>query len=257
MKENEFQKCLNKYFYETQDNFLNILCPKGNEKISIKHLLKIFNNFNEIKLYDKPDGYIITKKYIYIFEHFEIDATNNSKKGSQSRREENRIDRKFKNIKVNKQNEMKTILETYDITISIENLVENFKNICQDHHNKIESYKNNLIKKGIASLDSKFKICFVIEDVTPLGTFYLNNFKRTTLRISNIKECLNFLQKNIINVDYYFLLNQYDNEKNRYFFKKSFIKDMKRFAIKQEDIKMINWKPNEVRFEFTVPFQNE
>ena len=239
--EKEFENCIHKYF-ENQDGYTYLPRKKQGTK---NDLVKIIKNFDKLELYDKPDGYILTKNYIYILEHFEIDATKLNKKGSQTRKEESRIDKDFNNV-INQSIQDKVLYnEQMQIEISSENLTNNFIKIYLNHYKKIESYKRHLIEEGIANESSRFKICFFVEDVTPLGTFHLNGFRRTTLRISDIKECVQIMQKN--SVDYLFLLNQYDNNKSRYFLQKTWLKDISNEAKPYKSIKMFNWKPIDMR----------
>ena len=137
------------------------------------------------------------------------------------------------------------------IDISAENLYKCFRQNYSNHFAKINSYVDNLSKSKILNNDKNFKVCFFIEDTTPLGTFYLNKNKRTTLSIINIKECLKII--NSQPVDYIFLLNQYDNDKAIYFVKKEWIDELLQNAMQIKNIKMINWTPMEIRFNIPIP----
>lgn len=247
MKLSEFELCYNTYL-QGNVHFCVATKPKNN----LTKLDKILSNLSNIIFFDRPDGYMVFKDYILIFEHFEINATNSNRKGSQIRKEEARIDRKFNELFEEIDNQNKIWGEQMDVEISTENLVNNFNKQYLNHYRKIEEYKRHLIKEGVATKDTKFQVCFCIEDNTTLGSFSLVNHKPTTLRIVDIKECLETTIKN--KVDYLMLFNTFYNDRSIYFTSKSGLKDLLLKSSKMQEIKMVNWKPNVLSGRYFIPY---
>lgn len=244
MKKQEIEKCISKYFYDENANSGKVEIPFTRQK-EIQDLLNIIRNFNNLIVNEEPDGFIVMQDYILILEHFEIDATKRNRKGSQTRIQENIIENKIN------QTTNTLVSMQMQVNISTNNLIDNFRQIYVNHFNKIENYKKNLISKGIGNQNTKFKICFFIEDVTPMGTFYLNNNQRTKLRITDIKECVEILQSNTI--DYIFCFNEYDNDKDIYFAQKEWLNDILTLAKNGKDIKMLDWQPIVLGANYLIP----
>lgn len=244
----EFKNCIFKYFYEDNQD-IKIMIPQKYEN-ETKELFEIISNFEILNFYNRPDGYINSNDF-YILEHFEINATKTNSKGSQTRKEEARIKSKFNDTISKHKNETVRLFEELQIEISAENLYKCFRQNYLNHFNKVNSYTDNLSKSKLLDNNKNVKVCFFVEDTTPLGTFYLNKNKRTTLRIINIKECLETITSHP--VDYIFLLNQYDNDKSIYFVEKEWINELLQNSMQVKDIKMIDWKPMEMRFNIPIP----
>ncbi len=248
MQLSEFEQCYITYL-QGDVHFCVATKPRNN----IAKLDNILSNLSNIVFFDRPDGYMIFKDYILIFEHFEISASNSNRKGSQVRKEKARIDRKFNELFEQEGNQNKIWGEQMDIEISAENLVCDFNKQYLNHYRKIEEYKKHLIKKGIATIDTKFQVCFCVEDNTTLGSLCLVNHRPTTLRIVDIKECLETIIKN--KVDYLMLFNTFSNDRSVYFTSKSGLKDLLLKSSKMQEIKMINWKPNVLSGRYFIPYK--
>lgn len=158
----------------------------------IKRCMKILENMFSVHCIDCPDGYVYdaNDNLIYIYEHFEIDCSPHSKKGSKLRTSISTVKRETNQEMLN--NESGEITHTVeqgysykkdDGTIVYEigkngdkyrdNYLNTFYTLFDKHHKHLELYKNNCIKK-LGINNPKFKIIFVIEDVTLGGTCLLN-----------------------------------------------------------------------------------
>lgn len=126
---------------------------------------------------DCPDAYYIDEnlRIIYIFEHFEVDNSKHSKKGSSVKENQANDIRTFKKT-VDEQSSKKETIEyksfiKNDVSLKyyFETLVKSFKK----HISSIENYKNNLF--GILKIDKsqqkewKFITTFIIEDTSLFG----------------------------------------------------------------------------------------
>ena len=201
-KMNEFRDCLNKYF-DGSTNAITVenICDFANE---------FFMNANQIVFRDNPDGYLkIADKFI-IIEHFEYDATKRNKKGSETRIEDSRINRRLNNLN-NSSLETKYVHDQMNVIHSTEYLKDNFIKVFTEHNDKINQYKDELSKEGIIDSNSDVLIVFCCEDKTTFGCLAYDNNKYYSFSVIDIKECLDVILKS--NVDYLLLCNSYQNDK--------------------------------------------
>lgn len=169
---------------------------KNNECFTItyetKRCMKVLENMFSVQYADCPDGYVYddNENLIYIYEHFEIDCSPHSKKGSKLRTSISTVKRETNQEMLN--NESGEITHTVeqgysykkdDGTIVYEigkngdkyrdNYLNTFYALFDKHHDHLELYKKNCVEK-LQINNPKFKIIFVIEDVTLGGTCLLN-----------------------------------------------------------------------------------
>ena len=206
---------------------------------SIKELLKIkdFVIKSEIKR-DAPDGYYkISDDEILIMEHFCFDSTT-KRNGSESLAELARI---------NRENNAHDVIKC---TISMTNYWKNLKENFTRHYSKINKYKSNLIEEGIANQNTKFKVAFFIEDVTPLGNMDINSRRRIYAIF-----CDKFIDlfENSPNVDYVFDFSEYGSDKNILFSTRNDIEALRSNEIKIEEIKLVPWEPQVRSFTIKIP----
>ena len=127
-------------------------------------------------------------------------------------------------------------------TISYTNFVKNFIDNFSTHYKKIDAYISNV--KGILGDDfpSKMRICFLVEDVTPIPLLVHNN--------TRIETVIPFYSKDILNalidsprVDW--LLTSYRNNSSRmgYFFSQKYSHDYLNNAYPYSSMKMIAFEP--------------
>ena len=227
----ELQKLFNKYFA-----FGGEIIPMGK---SDKDLIKIKDCI--IKgVFDRdcPDGYYkIGNNEVLIMEHFCFDSTE-IKKGSESLAEMARIERE--------NNKHDSINCSINITNYWENLKENFRR----HYLKINKYKENLIKEGIATKNAKFKVAFFVEDVTPLGNVDIKT--QTRVRLIFLDKFIE-LFRNSTNLDYIFSFSEVGSSKEVTFVTKDNIDALLDNKIKVEEVELIPWKPQVSSFTFKAP----
>ena len=169
--------------------------------------LKINNSNSDISVwlenavdFERPDGYYFdsNKNLLVLFEHFDIDCSERIiKKGNDygSTLRKNTND-KYKEA----QKEIRSSGDYYQSTKVIEqgyckqegnnktfyigqdgdkyrnNFINNFYKPFEDHCKNIENYKNNVINY-LKSEPPEIKVCFLVEDKTMGGTYYLNGKK--------------------------------------------------------------------------------
>ena len=184
MSKNEVTRFKNSYI-----NFL-----KKHEKSDLCKWLENATDF------EKPDGYYFDRnnKFLVIFEHFDIDCSEQMKKKTKSLGSTLRKNYNDTNQEV--QNEIQSSGDLYESTKVIEqgyytqsgnnktfhigengdkyrdNFVKNFKESFDSHSKKIEEYKTHVIQE-LKIQPTKIQICFLVEDKTLLGTYYLTKKK--------------------------------------------------------------------------------
>lgn len=238
---NEFRECLIKYF----DGSTNA--------ITIDNINEFANEFfmhaNQIVIRDNPDGYLkIGDKFI--IEHFEYDATKRNKKGSETRIEDSRINRKFNNLD-NSSHETKYVHDQMNVTHSTEYLKDNFIKVFTEHNNRINQYKDELIKEGVIGSNSDVKVMFCCEDKTTFGCLAYDDNKCYAFSVIDIKECVDVILKS--NVDYLLLCNSYQNDKciNLLPVSNEILKVSKNKTY--HEINMIDFKPQVIGASIFVP----
>ncbi|MDP4152868.1 MAG: hypothetical protein Q8865_05420 [Bacillota bacterium] len=135
--------------------------------------------YSKLEKYDCPDYYSIIKNDVLIFEHFEFDSSNHKRKGSTYRK-------KLASIEADKDLGVKHF--ELPSTLTSKNYVNNLTRSFEEHYKKIELYKKNIAKIAKSDGDINFKVCFFIQDVTPLGNYSNDNNKPLT-----IFDCKQFL----------------------------------------------------------------
>lgn len=194
----EINTILSKYF-PNEENTIRL----ENSKEEEKRFNDCYRFFEGIISYDAPDMYNKIENDVLIVEHFEFDASIRSKKGSQYRQNESRVNSKFNHLL----NSLKKGNINHSCSIkhecSAEKYINNLKHNFNQHYAKIDSYINNLKTKGIIKETTKTKICFFIEDVTCLGSYVLEKGQPKSIVLLYIKQFLDLLD-NSPKVDYIF-----------------------------------------------------
>lgn len=142
--------------------------------------------------YESPDMYIVYEDEIWIIEHFEFDCYKRTRKGSSCRVEHSRIDREMDRIIPTE--EGTTYHDAINANSSYENYIKNVKMYFEAHYKKVAQYKTNLINHNIAKEGMKFNVMFLIDDISPLGTSYVDEHSVwTVIDLAHSKEFLNIM----------------------------------------------------------------
>ena len=149
--------------------------------------------------FERPDGYYFDEnnRLLVIFEHFEIDCSERLIKNGKSlgsKRSKNFVDKHnevqkeiresnsdyYESTKIVEQGYSKQEGDKiiYDLfgggDKNRNNLINNFYESFDNHCKKIEKYKNNVINR-LKIQPLEIKVCFLVEDKTTGGTYYLEN----------------------------------------------------------------------------------
>jgi len=146
-----------------------------------------------------PDAILLIKDKKIIAEHFEIDSSPKTRKGSNLRR---------------------TVAQNRQINYSLfkqENLIKNFVDSCNKHYRQIPRYKKEINKEFDLVADN-WPIWFFVEDITPYGS----DFTKTDIsrNFDALIRCLN----PYANIDFLFYFTKINNQSIRFVASKEQIK---------------------------------
>lgn len=200
---NEVAKVFEKYFQNEVWAYYY-----GEEKF-VKKLMDIIV-MGEKQPGDAPDMVIETEDIILAIEHFEVDCYESGKKGSKHRIEEARINRTHRTQKEKSPTEEGIVIhESINGNSSYEYYIKNVEKSFREHYGKIEQYIENIRKDYVKK---EIIICFLIEDVSPLGTMVCQKGIIEPVALSRSNEFLNLLE-NCTQVDYVMACSEYENNK--------------------------------------------
>lgn len=184
-----------------------------------------------------------------IIEHFEFDCYKKSKKGSQYRIEKSKIDKKYDELIPNLKGAF--FNETIDKECSLEYYLENVKTVFNQHYTKIDIYKENLLSSGLIEVNSSIKTCFLIDDVSPVGTAVFDGTRMLPVVLFQCSEFLDILRKSE-KVDYLITGSNVSNQKYVWFFSQVSIDEYYANIVKYESMKFLNSKPHIIGGKFLL-----
>lgn len=181
----------------------------------------------ELVPFEEPDAYIKIENEILVIEHFRIDGYETfSNGGSVLISNENKISKqpfvKIGNTSV--RNVQIGTINAYD------RYIVNAKARFDKHYRRIKEYKKNLIAKGIADNSSEFIVCFLMDDVSPLGTLTSDGDKIYPVCLAKSKEFLDYFEGKTA-VDWIISAVQIESDYYPYFFSRNDIEDCSKQAI--------------------------
>lgn len=236
----------------------------GNKENSIKFignadkLNDLVKFFDCLIPFDRPDAYAMINDRVLILEHFEFDSSNKGRKGSQQVKEQVRLEREF--AKANATEEGIIVHGEMCTNYTMENYKANILEAFEQHYNKINEYKNNLIKNGKATLETEFITLFFIEDVTELGNLYVdrNGCNTKTLPVI-LPFCDFFLEKfqHSPLLDCVLCASWMPNRNEVWYIDHSMIDDYISNKIYSDSIRIIDFQPHLMGIKIIIPEQNQ
>ena len=123
---------------------------------------------------DHPDAFIKVGNEILIIEHFAIDGYEEKEHvGSLATYNERAIHTKLeKQELINGSNH---ITEQLGVKNSYQQFLDNCYHRFEHHYQQIERYKQHLIDEQIADVDSHYTVCFLMDEVSPIGTLTVDD----------------------------------------------------------------------------------
>ncbi len=123
---------------------------------------------------DHPDAFVKIGNEILIIEHFAIDGYEEKEHaGSLAAFNERAIHARF--TKQESVNGSKQLTARLGVKNSYQQFLDNCYRRFEHHYQQIENYKNHLREEHIADDDSQYTICFLMDEVSPLGTLTVDD----------------------------------------------------------------------------------
>jgi hypothetical protein len=239
MPSDELKEIVRKFF--SDDSEISFYGSKDEVEKEIVPFLRNLISF------ERPDGFSKIENKVMILEHFEFDSTqNSSKKGSETRVELARIDRKNKQIPLTETDIYKDVVKcTHHINQYIDNAINGFLN----HYSKIQSYKEHLKSDNIIDDRTDIKVMFLIEDVTILGNIDLKT--REPIILIKCDKFLDVFEKSE-NIDYILCFSSVNGQNKIWFLSRASIDTYRRNELKVNELEIIDFEPQTISFTFTI-----
>jgi hypothetical protein len=164
--------------YNTQmekDYLLKTFCEKDNNVCTLDDLS--FNNKENVFVkHERPDLIYIGNNNIVGIEHFEVDSSENNKKGSKYRRKytgkyfDKQRKETFENLETGN---VVVRTEKIETQLSYSSLLLNTEKVFDDHYKNIEMYTEEIKKVGYTE-NKKIEYLFLIEYSTIFPSFFQN-----------------------------------------------------------------------------------
>lgn len=145
----------------------------------------IIEALEKIRRFDRPDFFAVVNEKVFLFEHFEIDSSPHSKKGSRNRIEIKKDDDKFSEMfdKFEGENYGKIYNGQLDVRPGSAAYLEHLLSIFEKHYKKIADYKKNILRSLNDDKQRSFVVTFLIEDTSVFGTPYFDGGIKQVLPI--------------------------------------------------------------------------
>ena len=160
------------------------------ESEEIQKLIWFLKN-GKIESFELPDAYIKVDHQILIIEHFAIDGFD-TYPGGGSKFQRNKVmsERRFGNMPLSESGVHSST--KIGVANSYENFIKNCKERFDNHYSHIPCYKEHLISEGLANENSSFTVCFLMDEVSPLGTLTHDGKNLQPVCLAQSKEFLDY-----------------------------------------------------------------
>lgn len=218
---------------------------ENDENIS-KIIYALLNSYRGEEL-KRPDGYYINDDSCYIIEHFEFDSSEPIA-GSQNRRELDRADKYLKDNVI-----FDTVCrQSLNCDYKYQFYKTRLETTFTSHYKNINAYKN-IIRERVSLDNLTIKTVFCIEDTSALGSVYYDDERKLILAPTY---CLSFIKlfENSPNLDIVITYSEVNStSKIVTLLDRNNLQYYKEKALRDEDIKLINWNVNIASFSTIIP----
>lgn len=232
---NEAAASLQKYIYVgAQIHFLG----SGNGARKFVDMLDSPEN----RLYESPD--MIAKKGndVIAIEHFSVDSSKNTRKGSNDSRELGRIEKGLASLRSKAPDNPTIYRDTIKGERSYDNLLINTFKIFDNHYKKIPNYKKNMNTNKIIDSSTNLKTMFFIDDVSPLGSNVQTDNGVMPILLSRSYEFLSFLKLHK-DVDYVLACSYGFGGKQVWFIDNAEIEEYFKYTVDYKNMRFLDMEP--------------
>ena len=180
-------------------------CIEDHDYLSILYNLH-FHNLKPCN--NRPDAHSTFGDTLLLLEHFEFDSSRSTSKGSNQHK-----------ISATTERELNSILESKDFAVVSEtvnktgqNYINSFFKHFNRHYSQIDNYKA-IMQNELSQEYSNIIVGFVIEDSTPLGSFYFDKQKR----LVDLTFCKEFLDLFEVSTNLDFVIFAMTGNDNKYY----------------------------------------
>lgn len=204
--------------------------------------------------FEQPDGYYIAGNTLYVLEHFEFDSTKATRKGSETRRDNNRIEREFNSVPPT--DEGVVLRNSLNVQQNSNNYIENSLKNMDSHYVKIESYLANLKSYGL--VQDTVKVGFFIEDTTMLGNVYDPQGWNPVEPVI-LCHCKHFLDKfeAYPKLDFCICASTYSSQSFLWFIDKQSVLQYRDLEIDLTNIEILSFEPKVLGYKISIPSNND
>lgn len=205
----------------------------------------------ELVSFERPDAYIKIENEILIIEHFAIDGYDTfGDGGSKLKRNENEMQKEFNKISATTDGVHAT--KPLGINNSYDGFLTNCKTRFNHHYEQIESYKKNLLEKHIANATTKFTVCFLMDEISPLGTLTYDGEKICPVCLAKSKEFLEYFES-MKDVDWIISAVMLSDGLKPYFFSQNEISECNKSALDYAAFQFLSSDPMRTDFKILIP----
>lgn len=244
-KFNEADASLQKYIYVgAQIHFLG----SGNGARKFVDMLDSPEN----KFSESPD--MIAKKGndVIAIEHFSVDSSKNTRKGSNDSRELDRIEKKLASLRSKATDNPTIYHDTIKGERSYDNLLINTFKIFDNHYKKIPNYKKNMNTNKIIDSSTNLKTMFFIDDVSTLGANVQTDKGAMPILLPFSYEFLSFLKLHK-DVDYVLACSYGFGGKQVWFIDNAEIDEYFNHIVDYKNMRFLDMEPFVLSAIITVP----
>lgn len=156
MSKLELENLKKNYLYNSLKSVKGLCFPKNEDAITI-----VLDAFVKSIPFERPDGFCIFNKTLYLFEHFSIDSSC-TVKGSSYMKLKHDLD--LQDLRDGQRGCKEIVVQE-----SFQYYIDNFRRIVREHYKNIGVYRENVIKETNGLIFDSIKMVFVGENPLPLG----------------------------------------------------------------------------------------
>jgi len=216
-------------------------------------IYKLCHFFNQGKLvsFERPDAYIKVENEILIIEHFAIDGYDTfNGGGSKLMRNINVLQKEFDKKEASSEGVYMT--KPLGVCSSYEGFLANCRTRFDQHYDQIMAYKRHLQERSIADENTKFVVCFLMDEISPLGTLTCDGDKIHPVCLARSREFLEYFASKK-EVDWVISAVNLPDGLKPYFFSQNEIDECKKSVLEYANFQFLSSNPMVTNFKISIP----